>query len=119
MKTRSFFLRSLVLTSILETVKEGEDGGFDKVESDGRFQLLEANGYPDSMLVINNTVMEDRGEYMCYAENYLGSSNSTVLIRVIGLLFPLLGGYFESWWTYRMLPREGADFLFRFSSFIL
>lgn len=73
-----------------------EEGGseWNKVEADGHFQLGEANGYVDSVLIISNATMQDRGEYMCYAENTLGSSNSTVLIRVIdkyAALWPFLG----------------------------
>lgn len=65
-----------------------------KVVPDGHFDLDESNGYADSILIINDAKMEDRAEYMCYAWNELGSSNSTVLIRVIdkyAALWPFLG----------------------------
>ena len=66
--------------------KEGEKdpNRFEKVESGSHIVLEKANEYPDSMLTINDVKMEDRAEYMCYAKNNLGSSNSTVLVRVKG-----------------------------------
>lgn len=71
--------------------KAGQEGQnpqeiWEKVEPNGRIVLEEANGYPDSVLTITEAEQSDRAEYMCYAWNELGTSNSTVLVRVIGMM---------------------------------
>lgn len=75
---------SIFLLSILGDEGQSVEETWKKVVPDGHFDLDESNGYADSILIINDAKMEDRAEYMCYAWNELGSSNSTVLIRVIG-----------------------------------
>ena len=99
--------------SFFFVAKEGENA-WDKVETDGHIVLEEANGYPDSKLIINDVKMEDRAEYMCYAENSLGNSNSTVLVRVIGMLFAQLSIFFRGH-IKCPAPSEATSFLFRFS----
>lgn len=78
--------------------KEGEDAEqrvWNSVETSDRFMFeSNADGIEGATLVITEVKMEDRDDYMCFASNELGSSNSTILIRVIdkyAALWPFLG----------------------------
>ena len=42
-------------------------------------------GIEGATMVITEVKMEDRDDYMCFASNELGTANSTILIRVIGM----------------------------------
>lgn len=71
------------------SAKEGEDAEqrvWNSVETSDRFMFeSNADGIEGATLVITEVKMEDRDDYMCFASNELGSSNSTILIRVIGM----------------------------------
>jgi len=78
--------------------KEGEDPEqreWNNVEPSERFMFeSNADGIEGATMVITEVKMEDRDDYMCFASNELGSSNSTILIRVIdkyAALWPFLG----------------------------
>jgi hypothetical protein len=64
---------------------EGEDV-WENIEANDRF-MFESNseGIADATMVITEVKMEDRDDYMCFASNDLGTANSTILIRVIGM----------------------------------
>lgn len=81
-------------TPRIEWRREGEDM-WDTIIPSDRF-LFEANEdkIENATLVILDIKMEDRDNYMCFAENAYGTHNSTTLIRVIdkyAALWPFLG----------------------------
>ncbi|KAJ8882413.1 hypothetical protein PR048_014221 [Dryococelus australis] len=54
-------------------------------EDKGRIHLLEYEGVPNAMLQIDDTKMEDRGEYTCSARNgYWNETVATTMVRVKG-----------------------------------
>jgi len=71
-----------------------DDAGFTELEAGSHFEFEPYDGVSDATLVINEATDADRGSYVCEARNELGSSNSTVLVRVIdkyAALWPFVG----------------------------
>ncbi|XP_063242625.1 neuroplastin [Bacillus rossius redtenbacheri] len=64
-------------------------------EEKGRYQLLEYENVPNAMLQIDDTKMEDRGEYTCIVRNmYSNETSATTMVRVkdkLAALWPFLG----------------------------
>lgn len=69
-------------------------GGADIDTKDPRFSTQALQGIANATLKIADLMMEDAGDYTCTATNMLGSSNSTVTVRVkdkLAALWPFLG----------------------------
>ncbi|XP_046404427.1 neuroplastin isoform X1 [Ischnura elegans] len=63
-------------------------------ETSGRYKLLEDNGVPNAILSIDEVIMDDRGDYTCFAKNVANFTKATTYVRVkdkLAALWPFLG----------------------------
>lgn len=57
--------------------------------SDSRYRFAPIGTVPNCILYVDSTVLSDRANYVCIAENTYGAGNNTLLLRVKSKLAPL------------------------------